>query len=209
RRSSAKNRPTKFYYSKNWIDFRYLNVLKVTASQKKSSDFNINLELLSKFCLFWIEGIVAKFITKLQSMDEPAQEDTSASSQNHAKAKKDEEDEIPKPKFKCENCGLHEEYDYFGKQPPFANKIKFNENCYIMKDPFTAAPEHAKTTNSEYFIALGTICTRCDRQICRGADCSFYYLKTYCLQCAVNNVSLYPLEVQSKIKKQIAMIRTH
>lgn len=78
----------------------------------------------------------------------------------------------------------------------------------MMKDPFAAAPEHAKTTNSEFFIALGANCTRCDRAICRGQECSFYYLKTYCLSCAGGGmVNAFPLEVQSKIRKQMANCR--
>lgn len=142
-------------------------------------------------------------------MEEPLEnEASSAITQPDAKAKTEEVDEIPKPQFKCTNCDFHEEYDYLGRQPPFANKIKFNEPSYVMKDPFAAAPEHAKTTNSEYFIALGANCTKCERPICRGQDCSFYYLKTYCLSCAGGIVNVFPLEVQSKIKRQIANCRT-
>lgn len=139
-------------------------------------------------------------------MDVSADNEVSTTAQSDAKTKTDTEDEIPKPTFKCEYCHFHEEYDYFGTHPPFANKIKFNENCYVMKDPFSPAPEHAKTTNSEYFIALGANCAKCDRPVCRGAECSIYYLKTYCLPCAGKFVNLFPLEVQSKIKKQIASI---
>lgn len=116
-----------------------------------------------------------------------------------------EEPEIPRPLFKCECCDLHEEYDYFGTKPPFATKIKFNENCYVMKDPFAPAPQHAKTTNCEYFLALGADCAKCDRKVCRGPDCSFFYLKTYCLACAGGMVKVFPLEVQTKIRKQIAV----
>lgn len=141
-------------------------------------------------------------------MDLPPENEATTTTDKESKSKKDEEDDIPKPRFKCENCEFQEEYDHFGIQPPFANKIKFNEKCYVMKDPFSPAPEHAKTTNSEYFIALGANCAQCDRMICRGQDCSFYYLKTYCLRCAGGIVNKFPLEVQSKIRKNIANSRS-
>ncbi len=136
--------------------------------------------------------------------------EASASIQKDEKSKVDDEDEQPKPQFKCQNCDLQEEYDYFGKRPPFANKITFNENCYVMKDPFSPAPEQEKSTNSEYFIALGADCAKCNGPICRGPECSFYYLKSYCLSCASagGTLNMFPLEVQSKIRRQIANSRT-
>lgn len=141
-------------------------------------------------------------------MDETnAEASTSSTNQDNTKteAKQDQDDDdTPKPQFKCQCCHLQEEYDYFGKRPPFANQIKFNENCYVMKDPFSPAPEQEKATSCEYFIALGADCAQCQRPICRGAECSFYYLKSYCLACAGGNLKRFPLEVQSKIRKQIA-----
>lgn len=131
-----------------------------------------------------------------------------ALNEKDVKAKTDDEDDVPRPQFKCQNCDLHEEYDYFGQRPPFASRIKFNENCYVMKDPFSPAPEQEKTTNCEYFIALGADCAECNRPICRGQECSFYYLKSYCLTCLSGGImSRFPLEVQTKIRKQIANSR--
>lgn len=142
-------------------------------------------------------------------MDPVLEHDALANKQHDTTSKQQkEEEEIPKIQFKCGNCSFLEECDYFGKKPPFANKIKFNENCYVMKDPFAPSPEHAKTTNSEFFIELGAHCAKCERTVCRGQDCSFYYLKTYCLSCASSFVKMFPLEVQSKIKKQIAISRS-
>ncbi|KAG4067179.1 hypothetical protein HA402_000170 [Bradysia odoriphaga] len=141
-------------------------------------------------------------------MDESSELEQSTSAQNDPKTKVQEEDDVPKPQFKCHNCDLNEEYDYFGKRPPFASRIQFNENCYVMKDPFSPAPEQEKTTNSEYFVTLGADCVKCSRPICRGQECSFYYSKSYCLSCAGGVLSSFPLEVQSKIRKQIANSRT-
>lgn len=141
-------------------------------------------------------------------MDTTSTVEASTSAQSDPNSKATEEEDLPKPQFKCQNCDLNEEYDYFGKRPPFASRIKFNENCYVMKDPFSPAPELEKTTNSEYFIALGADCAKCNGPICRGQECSFYYLKSYCLSCAGGMLNAFPLEVQTKIRKQIVSSRT-
>jgi len=140
------------------------------------------------------------------NMDEVLEQETPLETATQQEPKsKEQEEEKPKIQFKCGSCTFHEDCDYFGKLPPFANKIKFNESCYVMKDPFAPSPEQAKTTNSEYFIALGGHCVKCNQAVCRGQECSFHYLKTYCLACASSSVKMFPVEVQTKIKKQIAM----
>lgn len=106
--------------------------------------------------------------------------------------------------FKCDNCSLNERCDYFGTNPPFAKKIYFSEKCYVMKDPFSPAPSHlTNKSNSEYFIVIGSHCSICNNLVCKGTECSFYYSKTFCLSCAKNNLKEFPLEIQTKIRKQL------
>lgn len=114
-------------------------------------------------------------------------------------------EEKPKIPFKCESCGFAVECDYKGKRPPFAKNISFHEDCYVMKDPFSPPPGNASSkSNSEYFIVIGSDCTRCNSAVCAAATCSLFYRKNYCCECAHQSISTFPLEVQSKIRKIIA-----
>lgn len=116
------------------------------------------------------------------------------------------EDEIPKIDFLCSRCQMNEKVDYFGKSPPFTKNIEFLEECYIMKDPFTAQPSRNGTRSfTEYFIVLGSHCKMCSLIVCR--DCSIYYNFTFCLICAHSEISRFPLEIQSKIRKEMLAIK--
>lgn len=115
------------------------------------------------------------------------------------------EDDEPKIEFKCEICAFSERCHYKGKRPPFANKIELIEESYVMKDPFSPPPgAHSTKSNSEYFIVIGAHCMDCDRMVCKSSECSIFYTKTFCLSCAKNHIRSFPVEVQSKIKKQLA-----
>lgn len=103
-------------------------------------------------------------------------------------------------KFKCEICGLHEKCDYYGKAPDFIKKIRFTENCYVMKDPFSPP---SQSNNAEFFILLGAKCNICNQCVCRNPSCSFLYNQTFCLKCAQSVKHIFPIEVQSKLQKQI------
>lgn len=108
--------------------------------------------------------------------------------------------------FTCKSCGLHETVQYFGKQPPFVYGVEFCEPTYVMKDPFQP-PIPKWKSKPEYFIALGAHCIRCNDLVCRDTKCSFYYKNTYCLTCAKNATSMFPTDIQQKIKKQLAAQR--
>lgn len=103
--------------------------------------------------------------------------------------------------FTCAICSLHEKCDYYGRSPPFLKKIEFREDCFIMKDPFSP---HSKTPSLENFLIIGSNCAICDKTICRDSDCSYYYFKTFCLECALNRINEFPLEIQSKIRRAIS-----
>lgn len=118
-------------------------------------------------------------------------------------SKKDEEPELIK--FVCDACSLSEMCNYKGKNPYFVKNINFTEDCYVMKDPFCPPPgPDTKKSFTEYFLVLGADCSSCDKTVCRGVECSFFYGTTFCLNCAQVRIKEFPLEIQSKIRKQIA-----
>lgn len=116
------------------------------------------------------------------------------------------QEEPEKINFKCKSCAMSEEVDYFGKTPPFTRNIELLEDSYIMRDPFTAPPSrHGKRSFTEFFIVLGSHCTVCDSVMCK--DCALFYKNTFCYSCAESKISLFPLEIQSKIRKEIIAIK--
>jgi hypothetical protein len=120
--------------------------------------------------------------------------------------KKHQQEETPRFEFKCSSCSMTEKIDYFGKSPPFTKNIEFSEDCYVMKDPFTPQPSRNGTKSyTEYFIVLGSECRICSLVVCK--DCSIFYNNTFCLVCANSEISRFPLEIQSKIRKEILAIK--
>lgn len=115
--------------------------------------------------------------------------------------------EPEKIQFRCSSCLMVELVNYFGKKPPFIKNIELLEDSFVMKDPFTAPPnKHTqKRSFSEYFIVIGSNCTICKNPVCK--DCSVFYSKTFCYQCAQSQIHQFPLEVQSKIRKEILAIK--
>lgn len=124
-----------------------------------------------------------------------------------AQDEKKPEDDLPPPKidFKCGLCGMDNiKCDYYGTRPPFARKLQITENSFIMKDPFAPPPvSGSQKSNAEYFLIVGVNCAMCEEQVCKGSECSFHYGKTFCGRCAIENIKQFPLEIQSKIRKQI------
>lgn len=111
----------------------------------------------------------------------------------------------PKIQFRCESCALNELCEFKGTHPPFARQIHFSEVCYVMKDPFSPAPgPHSTKTNSEYVLVLGADCALCGRPVCKALECSIFYAKTFCLKCAAGRIKEFPVEIQSKIRKQMS-----
>lgn len=96
--------------------------------------------------------------------------------------------------FTCELCNLSENYNYKGKNPPFSKHIKFLEECYTMKDPFSPPDKHQ-------FLIIGSNCTLCSKSVCQSTECSFFYEKRYCLPCALNNLTKFPEALRIKLQK--------
>ncbi|XP_061400207.1 cysteine-rich DPF motif domain-containing protein 1 [Musca vetustissima] len=106
--------------------------------------------------------------------------------------------------FHCKLCGLHEKVHYYGEQPSFVYGLEFCEPTYIMRDPFQP-PIPKWKSKPEYFIAIGAECIRCSNMICKDTSCSFFYKRTYCMECAKALATTFPMDIQVKIKKQLAM----
>lgn len=128
---------------------------------------------------------------------------TSSSKETNENDKPEEKEKI---NFKCSRCEMTEMVDYFGKAPPFTRNIELLEDSFIMKDPFTAPPsKHGKRSFTEYFLVLGSHCIMCDDVVCK--DCSLFFKSTFCYVCAQSEISHFPLEIQSKIRKEVLAIK--
>ena len=119
-------------------------------------------------------------------------------SKDKEKLKEEKREDIfeKKIQFQCSSCGLCEMCHYFGSSPPFVKKsLEFTEDCYVMLDPFT--PYNPKSANS--FILLGAECSECRVTVC--VECSVYFTRRFCINCAQYNINEFPSDVQSKIVK--------
>jgi hypothetical protein len=122
------------------------------------------------------------------------------------KENKQDQVEEEKIQFMCNECKMSELVHYHGKSPPFVKNVEFLEDAYIMKDPFSAPPSrHGTRSFTEYFINIGANCAICRESFCK--DCSIFYSSTFCYRCAYENVSQFPLEIQSKIRKEYLAIK--
>lgn len=117
----------------------------------------------------------------------------------------EEDDRIPRINFCCSSCGMNEMVHYKGTEPPFVLGVKLLEESYIMRDPFQQHPPRWKK-KPEYFISLGAHCCLCSQVVCRDVECSFFYVSTFCLDCAKGALKSFPLEVQTKLRKQLASV---
>jgi len=96
--------------------------------------------------------------------------------------------------FECADCGLREEYHFFGKRPPFCKSIVFVEDSYIIRDPFTL-----QSGNNANFLLLGGNCSVCTKMTCQ--ECSIFFTKRFCADCSQINCQLLPEELRKKKKK--------
>lgn len=94
--------------------------------------------------------------------------------------------------FICSNCDLEEKAHYKGIKPPFSRNIVLRYPSYVMKDPFSPPGKGE-------ILVLGSDCALCDKPVCISRECSVFYLKTYCLDCANKNIETLPLEIRSRI----------
>lgn len=96
----------------------------------------------------------------------------------------------PRRQWKCHLCDLQELYDYKGNNPPFSKHLTFSEECYIMKDPFSPP-------NRGEIVTLGADCSICENPVCM--ECSFFYSKRFCKQCALKNIDCFPKKLRNRI----------
>ncbi|GAB0093705.1 hypothetical protein DMENIID0001_088780 [Sergentomyia squamirostris] len=116
-------------------------------------------------------------------------------------------EEKPRIPFTCSMCLMSEKCDYLGKNPPFARKIQLTEDSYVMVDPFSPpAFDSRGRASAERFLILGADCSQCQRVVCRGVECSFFYSSTFCTDCIREKIREFPPEVQTKIRKQLQSI---
>lgn len=94
--------------------------------------------------------------------------------------------------FECAICHWSESYHGHGSNISFARAIVFNEDAYVMRDPFTPWAHNA-------FVFLGAPCSMCQKLIC--VNCSVFYAKRFCSGCATENLQHFPVEVQKKIQQ--------
>lgn len=111
-------------------------------------------------------------------------------------------EQTPQIPFTCMICGFTMPCQYKGKTPRFAKNIQFNEECYLIQDPFSPPPGNLSSKSTcEHFIVIGSDCSQCSHPVCQLNSCSIFYRKTYCSECAYQLINTFPAEVQSKIRK--------
>lgn len=118
--------------------------------------------------------------------------------QSSSAAKTEEPPEKPKTRereiFQCYLCNLKENYDYFGRRPPFCKAVTFVEDSYIMKDPFSSSRD-----NNENFLLLGGKCALCSKSVCQ--ECSVFFTRRICSACCQQNINVLPEELTKKMNK--------
>lgn len=120
-----------------------------------------------------------------------------------AEAEADNDERVAQIEFQCTSCQMRELVHYYGREPPFALGVKFREDNFVMRDPFQAAPPRWQS-KPEFYITLGVKCASCDQVVCKDSTCSFYYTRTYCLPCGAKELKSWPVEAQTRLRKQLA-----
>lgn len=111
-------------------------------------------------------------------------------------------EEPPKIPFECSICHFQALCDYKGNKPKFTRHVQFGEDCYVMRDPFSAPPGHLSSKSTcENLIIIGSDCSICKRSICSSNTCGIFYQRTFCSQCAQQTLHEFPVEIQKKIHK--------
>ncbi|XP_050429412.1 cysteine-rich DPF motif domain-containing protein 1 [Adelges cooleyi] len=98
-----------------------------------------------------------------------------------------------RPIFQCRNCGMTEQYDCFGNRVPFNRNVKTIADVYIARDPFSPRSQRQ-------YLILGSVCSMCDKDVCLKPECSIFYSKYFCSNCARTHIKNFPTKIQEKIK---------
>lgn len=94
--------------------------------------------------------------------------------------------------FKCTSCEIDEQAHYKGSNPPFSRNIVLKYPSYVMKDPFSPPGKGE-------ILVLGSDCVVCGLPVCINKECSLFYIKMYCLNCANKSIEIFPVEIKSKL----------
>ncbi len=108
--------------------------------------------------------------------------------------------------FSCGRCGLTESCHYLGREPPFcSDQVRFEEDSFVLRDPFTPEYFDARGRRRVGFLLLGGKCFVSDCSNGGGVcvDCSVFYKHRFCLDCLAANMDAFPSEVQVKIQRKL------
>lgn len=94
--------------------------------------------------------------------------------------------------FQCALCDFKEKAHYKGTNPPFSRNIVLKYPSYVMKDPFSPPGKGE-------ILVLGADCSRCERPVCINKECSMFFKKTFCLDCARTSIEIFPVEIKNKV----------
>ncbi|XP_041348313.1 cysteine-rich DPF motif domain-containing protein 1-like [Gigantopelta aegis] len=95
--------------------------------------------------------------------------------------------------FICSVCNFDTAYNYFGKKPPFAKSLVLLEDAYVMKDPFSTEGG---------IITLGSHCSLCQKPVCLSNECSLFFTKRFCIDCAKLHMSEFPIEIKQELLRK-------
>ncbi|KAK3518122.1 hypothetical protein QTP70_033217 [Hemibagrus guttatus] len=96
--------------------------------------------------------------------------------------------------FQQDNAPCHKAKWFRDGLMSTTTSLRFLEDCYGMRDPFTP--------NKDKFLILGSKCSLCKKTVCVGTDCSIFYTKRFCLPCVRKNLEQFPEQIQIEIAKK-------
>ncbi|EUB58956.1 hypothetical protein EGR_06175 [Echinococcus granulosus] len=98
--------------------------------------------------------------------------------------------------FKCSKCQFSVKFDDKGSRPRYLKPdIVLLEDGYIMRDPFVDGGSGG--------IIIGADCCVCDESVCVSPECSFFYAKRYCRDCATKNLDHFPEEIHKELLRNL------
>lgn len=105
--------------------------------------------------------------------------------------------------FECNYCHLNEAFHYFGKDPnPKWGRIEYKEQLYMLRNPFL--PPNIKLQDANQpFLVIGGVCSECQKDFCVDPDCSLYFARRFCLECANKNLEVFPENVRGEVIKRL------
>ncbi|KAL5966373.1 Cysteine-rich DPF motif domain-containing protein 1 [Taenia solium] len=97
--------------------------------------------------------------------------------------------------FKCSSCEFSVKFDDKGPHPRYLKPDINLEDAYIMRDPFVDGGSGG--------IIIGADCCVCKAGVCVSPECSFFYAKRYCKDCAIKNLDHFPEEIRKELLRSL------